>query len=105
MATLSASNRPAVGWPPNRRKEPRDAVNVRARLKSLDPVTSIGPSTVVQVIEISRHGLKLLVHRLILPNSLVQVTMFNEVITGKVRHSTPVADGFHIGIDRAKLSL
>src|SRR5665213_280904 len=103
MATLSASNRQAVGWPADRRTEPRDAVNVRARLKSLDPVTSIGPSTVVKVIEISRRGLKIFVHRLVVPNSVVQVTMFHEVITGRVRHCTAVPGGFHIGIDRAKL--
>jgi hypothetical protein len=105
MATLNASDRQTVGCSVDRRREPRDVVSVRARLKSLDPVTSVGPSTVVQVIEISRHGLKVFVHRLIVPNSLVQVTMFHDVITGKVRHCTQAAGGFHVGIDRTKLSL
>src|SRR3954463_1255971 len=103
MAALSVGQPQALGWTGDRRREPRDAVKVRARLKSLDPVTSTGPSTVVQVIEISRRGLKVFVPRLILPNSIVLVTMFHEVIAGKVRHCTPFASGFHLGIERTKL--
>ncbi len=104
MVTLSAGDLETVGGSTDRRKESRNAVNVRARLKSLDPVTSTGPSTVVQVIEIARHGLKIFAHRLIHPGGLVQVTMFQEVITGKVRHCTAVGGGFHLGIERAKFS-
>jgi PilZ domain len=103
MDTLSASNSELLVGHVDRRREPRDGANIRARLKSLDPVTSTGPSTVVQVVEISRHGLKMFVTRPYLPNSLVQLTMFHEVINGKVRHCTAVHGGFHVGIQTAKL--
>jgi hypothetical protein len=103
MDTLSASNSELLGRPVDRRREPRDEANFRGRLKSLDPVTSIGPSTVVQIVEISRHGLKVFVTRPYLPNTLVQLTMFHEVTNGKVRHCTAVHGGFHVGIEKAKV--
>jgi hypothetical protein len=103
MDTLSASNSEILDRHVDRRREPRDEANIRARLKSLDPVTSIGPSTVVQVVEISRRGLRIFVTRPYLPNSLVQLTMFHEVINGKVRHCTAVHGGFHVGIEATKL--
>jgi hypothetical protein len=105
MDTLSATNSEILDRPIDRRREPRDEANIRARLKSLNPVTSNGPSTVVQVVEISRHGLKIFVTRPYLPNALVQLTMYHEVINGKVRHCTGVHGGFHVGIETTKLGL
>jgi hypothetical protein len=78
---------------------------MRAKLKSLDPLTSLGPSTAVQVIEMSRHGFKIFATRSYLPNSVVLLRMSRELITGRVRHCTPVSGGFHLGIERTKLGL
>ena len=103
MDTSTAASWQAVVRDLDRRTEPRDEVSVRARLKSLDPVTSIGPSTVVEIVEISRHGLKIFVTRPYIPGFLVQLTMFHEVLTGKVRHCTAVRGGFHVGIETTKL--
>jgi hypothetical protein len=81
-----------------RRREPRTRVDIPARLKSVDPVTSIGPSTVVRIVELSRNGLKIKVDHGFLPKSLVQVIASNQIMMGQVRHSTPVEGGFHVGV-------
>lgn len=105
MKPLSASVSGVVDPDVERRRETRSKVKVRAKLKSLDPVTSLGPSTVVEVIETSRHGLKVFATRAYLPNSQVLVTMFPEIISGTVRHCAAVDGGFHVGIERRKLGL
>ncbi len=81
-----------------RRREPRTRVDIAARLKSVDPVTSIGPSTTVRIVEISRSGLKISVDKEFLPKTLVQIIASNQIMMGQVRHSTPVEGGFHVGV-------
>jgi hypothetical protein len=81
-----------------RRREPRTRVDIPARLKSVDPVTSIGPSTVVRIVELSRNGLKIRVAHSFLPKTLVQVIASNQIMMAQVRHSTPVEGGFDIGV-------
>jgi PilZ domain len=85
-----------------RRREPRTEVDIRGRVKSINPLTSTGPSTVVQIVEISRHGLKLFVTRPYIVNMLVQITIGSQFIMGKVRHCTKLDKGYHVGVERIK---
>jgi hypothetical protein len=81
-----------------RRREPRTRVDIPARLKSVDPVTSIGPSASVRIVELSRNGLKILIDKEFFPKTLVQIIASNRIMMGQVRHSTPVEGGFHVGV-------
>jgi len=81
-----------------RRREPRTRVDIPARLKSVDPVTSIGPSATVRIVEISRSGLKIFVDKDFFPKTLVQIIASNQIMMGQVRHSTRVEGGFHMGV-------
>jgi hypothetical protein len=60
-----------------RRVEPRVSVDVPARMKSLSPLTSTGPSIRVRVVEISHSGMKVLVAREFQPGALVQIMVGN----------------------------
>ena len=82
----------------DRRAEPRLEVDIRARVKSLDPVTSIGPSTVGRVVEISRHGLKLRVRRPFMIGASLQILAERKMFLAKVRHCSPVEDDYHVGV-------
>ena len=81
-----------------RRREPRTRVDIPARLKSVDPVTSVGPSATVRIVEISRSGLKIFVDKDFFPKTLVQIIASNQIMMGQVRHSTRVEGGFHMGV-------
>ncbi|MGA3188786.1 MAG: PilZ domain-containing protein [Bryobacteraceae bacterium] len=80
------------------RAEPRVAVDFPARLKLLDPVTSVGPPHDVRVIEISRTGLKVHTSRLLLPKTLVQVRFNGKAVLGEVRYCMKVESEYHAGI-------
>jgi hypothetical protein len=81
-----------------RRSETRVRVDIAARMKSINPLTSTGPSTRVRIIEISYHGMKLRVHREMLPGGLVQIIVGDRILMGKVRHARPVGADFEVGI-------
>ena len=103
MNVTTTSLKELLGTDFERRREPRTRVDIAGKLKSLDPVTSIGPSTPVRIVEISRGGLRILVNRDFLPQSLVQIIASNQIMMGKVRHSTPVEGGFHVGIQLVEM--
>jgi hypothetical protein len=86
-----------------RRSKPRIPVDIHARLKSLDPVTSSGPSIVARLIEISRGGLKLRVGERFLTGSSVQVVAERRIFNGKVRYCRSTGKDFHIGIQLAEV--
>ncbi len=85
-----------------RRREKRISVGIRARMKSVDPVTSLGPSLTVEVVELSRGGLKIKTPRELLPGSLVQVIAGSRIMLGKVRHCTRIDEGFALGVELVK---
>jgi hypothetical protein len=66
------------------RIEQRVVVNIAGKMKSLDPVTSTGPSHPVTVVEISQRGLGVQADREYLPGSSVQVLVLKEAFVGKV---------------------
>ena len=81
-----------------RRGEPRFAVSIPAKVKSLDPVTSIGPSTSATVVEISRNGLRLRAPRTLLPGTVVQIMASKKILLGKVKHCRPSGEDFLVGV-------
>jgi hypothetical protein len=81
-----------------RRAEPRLPVDIRARVKSLDPVTSTGPSTVARVVEISRRGLKLRVGRPFMIGASVQILAESKIFLAKVRYCSCVEEDYYIGV-------
>jgi hypothetical protein len=86
----------------DRRSKPRIPVDIHARLKSLNPLTSAGPSTVARLIEISRGGLKLRVRERFLTGASVQVVAERRIFNGKVRYCRSAGADFHIGVQLAE---
>jgi hypothetical protein len=81
-----------------RRGEPRVPVNYPGRLKLLDPVTSVGPPHDVQVVEISRGGLKIRTPRFLISKTLVQIRFNGQAALGEVRYCTRSEPGYLAGI-------
>jgi hypothetical protein len=85
-----------------RRREPRVPVSFPGRLKLLDPVTSVGPPHDVQVIEISRSGLKIRTPRYLIPKTVVQVHFNGRATLGKVMYCTKTESGYDAGIKQVQ---
>jgi hypothetical protein len=83
--------------PIERRSEVRIALESPARIKALDPLTSIGPSSSGQVLNTSRTGVQLRVKRAFLPGSVVQIRFQDQIVIGTVKYCTPSGDEFQIG--------
>ena len=83
---------------PESRSEPRVPVKFPGRLKLLDPVTSVGPPHDVQVIEISRSGLKIVTPRYLILKTLVQIRFNGKSALGEVRYCVRIEPGYHAGI-------
>jgi hypothetical protein len=83
---------------PENRAEPRVAVNFPARLKLLDPLTSVGPPHDVEVIEISRSGLKIHTPRYLILKTLVQIRFNGKARLGEVRYCVKAETGYHTGL-------
>jgi hypothetical protein len=86
----------------DRRRKPRIPVDVHARMKSLNPVTSTGPATAARIVEISRGGLKLRVGERFMIGASVQIVAERRIFSGKVRHCQSIDGDFHIGIQLAE---
>ncbi|MGA3186807.1 MAG: PilZ domain-containing protein [Bryobacteraceae bacterium] len=84
---------------PERRSEPRVPVNFLGRLKLLDPVTSVGPPHDVQVVEISRKGLKVRTPRYLIPKTLVQIRFNGKTLLGQVRYCIRAEPEYYAGIE------
>jgi hypothetical protein len=83
---------------PERRTEPRVPVRFSGRLKLLDPVTSVGPPHDVEVIEISRNGLKIRSPRFLITKTLVQIHFNGKTVLGEVRDCVSTDPGYYAGI-------
>lgn len=81
-----------------RRGETRVRVDIAARMKSLNPLTSTGPSSRVRIVEISYHGMKFRAHRELLPGGLVQIIVEDRILMGTVRHARRCGADFEVGI-------
>jgi hypothetical protein len=80
------------------RREPRVPVDFPGRLKLLDPVTSVGPPHGVQVIEISRNGLKIRTPRFLLTKALVQIHFNGKAVLGEIRYCVKSESEYQAGI-------
>jgi hypothetical protein len=67
-------------------------------MKSINPLTSTGPSSRVRIVEISYQGMKIRVHREMLPGGLVQIIVGDQVVMGTVRHARRCGSDFEVGI-------
>lgn len=74
------------------------SAGLRARVKVLDPLTSIGPSMHAELLESSASDHKLWVPRWIIPGSTVQVLTPNGVVIGTVWFSAESGQGFEIEV-------
>ena len=83
---------------PEGRGEPRVPVNFAGRLKLLDPVTSVGPPHDVDVIEISRSGLKIQTPRFLILKTLVQIRFNGKSVLGEVRYCVKIDRVYHAGV-------
>jgi PilZ domain len=73
-------------------------VDVPARLKCLNPLTSTGPSIKARVVEISRSGMKIVANREFQTGGVVQVIVKDTFYMGTVRHCRPIENGFETGL-------
>jgi len=73
-------------------------VDVPARLKCLNPLSTTGPSVQARVIEISRSGMTVRVNRRLERGAVVQIIVKNTFYMASVRYSREVEDGFEIGV-------
>jgi hypothetical protein len=69
-----------------------------ARVKILDPITSLGPSGPAHVLSASSTGLHVKVYRLVFVGAMVQVRSSIGNVFGRVRYCFPVGSGFQIGV-------
>lgn len=83
---------------PERRSEPRVRVRFTGRLKLLDPLTSVGPPHDVEVIEISRSGLKIRTPRYLILKTLVQIRFNGKAALGEVRYCIKADPGYYAGV-------
>lgn len=86
----------------DRRRKPRIPIDVHARMKSVNPLTSTGPSAIARIIEISRGGLKLRAGERFMIGASVQIVAERRIFTGKVRHCQSIDGDFHIGVQLAE---
>lgn len=71
---------------------------LRARIKVLDPLTSIGPSMEAELLSSSGSDYQLRVPRWIIPGSIVQVLTSKGVLMGKVWFAAEVDGAFEIEV-------
>ena len=81
-----------------RRTEPRVRVHYPGRLKLLDPVTSVGPPHEIEVIEISRGGVKIRTPGYLIPKTLLQIRFNGKAVLGHVRYCIKTEAHYLAGI-------
>jgi hypothetical protein len=70
----------------------------RARIKVLDPLTSLGPSVEAELLSFSDADYQLHVPRWIIPGSTVQILTSKRVVLGRVWLSTDDGHGFEVHV-------
>jgi hypothetical protein len=79
-------------------REPPNQFNAAARIKILDPVTSLGPSGPAHLLKASAQSLHIRVPRSVLIGALVHVRSAIGLAFGQVRYCIPVGAEFQIGV-------
>jgi hypothetical protein len=83
---------------PDRRKHPRVLMDVPARVKLVNPLETMGPSTPARVVEISRSGMKVRTRRDFMIGAAIQVIVKETFYLGTVRHTRQRDDAFDVGV-------
>jgi len=86
------------------RVEARKPVNCQAKIKALEPLTSVGPPSDANLIEYSEHGVKVRTHRGMTIGTLVQLQVERSFSLWKVRHCMRDGDDYLLGLEMAKLT-
>ena len=81
-----------------RRSEVRVAEDSPARVKVLDPLTSLEPPAHARVVNSSAKGLGLRVPWSVLPGSLLQIRYLGRIVFGEVRYCQPFGNEFNVGM-------
>jgi hypothetical protein len=84
--------------PLEQRREVRVTLDSPARIKALDPLTSLGPSATGQILNTSISGLKLKVPRAFVPGAVVQIRFQGQIVLGTVRYCIPLENEFFVGV-------
>lgn len=75
-----------------------NSAELRARVKVLDPLTSIGPSMEAELLGSSGSDYQLRVPRWIIPGSAVQVLTSKGVVMGKVWFAAEAGGSFEVEV-------
>ena len=87
------------GWSgQERRKQPREGVDIPVRIKVINPLMSTGPASSARVRDRSAGGMKLLTSRPAMVGALIQVLMQGKIVMGEVRHCSSAGAEFHLGV-------
>jgi len=78
--------------------DPQINSNVAARIKVLDPITSVGPSAPAHLLNMLSQGLHVRVCRLMLVGARIHVRSPLGHAFGNVRYCIPAGLGFQIGV-------
>lgn len=100
----TASDPPSKDQPPadpqERRREPRVPTHATAQVRILNPIS---PDRVTcRVLDVSKHGLKLVFHRFLQPATVIQVQLQQLSIMGEVRYCIaydPEPGVFVVGVE------
>jgi hypothetical protein len=77
--------------------------NSAAKMKCLDPVTSIGPSSQVTVLDINDQTVTVAVNRAYIPRTAVQIIYDRQVIMGTIISNNRTPDGYTVQVERFRL--
>jgi hypothetical protein len=69
-----------------------------ARVKVVDPLATIGPSTPPRILSSSDTGLSLEMRREVLPGSLLHVRTRDRIFLGRVHRCVPLGTEFEIAV-------
>ena len=79
------------------RSEPRFCAGDHATLQELSPLSL--ERLTVEIVDVSKHGLGILMPRPVLPGTIVQVRIKTTVEVGETRHCSALGDGqYRIGV-------
>ena len=84
------------GFYPNRRGEPRFPTSVAVTIQLLEPFAKDPLRS--RLVDVSKSGMRFAVSEVIRPGTIVKVRAERVFVFGEVRHCSPIAEEFHVGI-------
>jgi hypothetical protein len=83
----------------NRQNPHHATVELTAKVKALDPITSTRAPTICHVTEFSEKGVMVRTGRFMATGTLVQLHVLGKFSMWKVLCCIPYASGFHLGLE------